>query len=129
MKTLSVKPIDDVYAVQDEMGNVLEKCETHSLAVSVASTLAAQFTEMGQECELSAELIVPATRPVELLSAAKTRTSKPQKTTNASRVRERITEAKAANESADVVVAWAVETLGMSPQLARTYVKNNWAKA
>lgn len=129
MKTLSVSPIDNLFAVCDEEGNVLEKCETHSLAVSVASTLAAQFTEMGQLCEVSADLLAKEARPVELVATTTSRSTKPQKTTNASRVRDRIKEAKAANETAEVVVAWAVETLGMSPQLAKTYVKNNWAKA
>lgn len=41
-------------------------------------------------------------------------------------VRARIAQAKARSEDAGVVVQWAVETLGMSRSLAKTYVKNNW---
>jgi hypothetical protein len=45
------------------------------------------------------------------------------------RVRLRITYAKANNQTDEVVVKWAVDTLGMQRQLARAYVKNNWHKA
>lgn len=49
--------------------------------------------------------------------------------TNASLIRARIAQAKARTESADIVVQWAVDCLGMKTALAKTYVKNNWAKA
>lgn len=45
------------------------------------------------------------------------------------RVRLRITYAKANNQTDEVVVKWAIDTLGMQRQLARAYVKNNWSKA
>jgi predicted SprT family Zn-dependent metalloprotease len=47
----------------------------------------------------------------------------------ADQVRARIQQARAQGESAAVVVQWAVTELGMSLSLAKTYVKNNWAKA
>jgi hypothetical protein len=45
------------------------------------------------------------------------------------RVRLRITFAKANCQNEEVVVKWAIATLGMQRQLARSYVKNNWHKA
>ena len=47
---------------------------------------------------------------------------------NADKVRTRIAEAKEAGETPEMVVAWAIETLGMKKQLAGVYVKNNWDK-
>ncbi len=46
----------------------------------------------------------------------------------ADQVRARIAEAKINSEDHAVVVAWAMETLGMSKGLANTYVKENWDK-
>lgn len=46
----------------------------------------------------------------------------------ANQVRARILEAKEAGEDQAVVVAWAIENLGMSKGLANTYVKENWDK-
>lgn len=43
-------------------------------------------------------------------------------------VRGRIAQAKQAGEGPAVVVQWAVMGLGMSLSLAKTYVKNNWAR-
>lgn len=64
----------------------------------------------------------------------KTVTPKQQSTTGASkadRVRDQIAHQKAefGSEAFERVIAWAVYELGMSPALARTYVKNNWYKA
>ena len=44
------------------------------------------------------------------------------------RVRARIAQAKLANEAQDIVIAWTVDTLGMTKQLARAYVLGNWNK-
>lgn len=43
-------------------------------------------------------------------------------------VRAKIAEVKAAGKISTVVVQWAIDELGMSASLARTYVKNNWNK-
>ena len=53
---------------------------------------------------------------------------KEPRVTKSSVVRERILQAKQHNEQPDVVVAFAVEQLGMARPLARVYVKENWPK-
>ena len=50
----------------------------------------------------------------------------PAGASKADMVRARIAQARARSEGAEVVVLWAVEVLGMSRSLAKTYVKNNW---
>lgn len=49
---------------------------------------------------------------------------------NADQLRAYLTIAKRADaaKAAERTVAWAVETLGMTASLARTYVKNNWTR-
>lgn len=49
--------------------------------------------------------------------------------TNASQVRWRIGRAKAQGEGMDEVILFAVQVLGMTRNLARAYVRNNWNKA
>lgn len=49
-------------------------------------------------------------------------------TSKADAVRALIREAKQAGQGADTVVAWAVKQLGMTPALAKTYIRNNWNK-
>jgi predicted SprT family Zn-dependent metalloprotease len=44
-------------------------------------------------------------------------------------VRNRITIAKACDESENTVVQWVIDHLRMTKSLAKTYVKNNWHKA
>lgn len=48
---------------------------------------------------------------------------------NASLIRARIAQAKARNESAEAVIKFGVEVLGMTAALAKTYTRNNWDKA
>ena len=49
-------------------------------------------------------------------------------TSKADLVRARIAQAKARGESAGVVILWAVDNLGMTKGLAKSYVQNNWHK-
>ena len=58
------------------------------------------------------------------------RTVAPAGVSKADAIRAQIAVVKAAqgSEAFEVVVAWAVSTLGMTRTLARTYVKNNWDK-
>ena len=53
---------------------------------------------------------------------------KEKRVTKSSIVRERILQAKINSEEPAVVVAFAVEQLGMARPLARVYVKENWPK-
>ena len=73
--------------------------------------------------EVPVNTLLPKTAPVAapwnlLLGASK-----------ADRVRARIAQAKSNGESAGMVVLWAVDNLGMTASLAKTYVQNNWYKA
>jgi hypothetical protein len=54
----------------------------------------------------------------------------PAGVSKADAIRAQIAVVKAAqgSEAFEVVVAWAVNELGMTRTLARTYVKNNWSK-
>jgi hypothetical protein len=74
---------------------------------------------------------VPAVEPTLKLSGNKVSVPLKQKHTGskADAVRARIADAKRNAEHMDIVVLWAVSELGMSVALAKTYVKNNWAKA
>jgi SprT protein len=58
------------------------------------------------------------------------RTVAPAGVSKADAIRAQIAVVKAAqgSEAFEVVVAWAVNELGMTRTLARTYVKNNWSK-
>ena len=51
-----------------------------------------------------------------------------KKVRKSDQVRARIAIAKQNNEADTIVVQWAIDNLGMARQLARVYVKNNWAK-
>lgn len=50
-------------------------------------------------------------------------------TSKADLVRGRIMMAKRNGEAPDVVVQWAIQSLGMTAALAKTYVKGNWHRA
>lgn len=50
-------------------------------------------------------------------------------TSKADLVRGRIMQARRDGDAPAVVVQWAVDTLGMTAALAKTYTKNNWHKA
>ncbi len=73
-----------------------------------------QFEQLAQSAK-------PAQSTVQVVKVEK-------RVTKASQVRARIAIAKQTSELPDVVVGWAVETLGMDKNLARVYVRNNWSK-
>ncbi len=50
------------------------------------------------------------------------------KVSNASLIRQKIAEAKGANQDKNFVVDWAVATLGQTRPVAKSYVKNIWAE-
>lgn len=58
-----------------------------------------------------------------------TKSGKPRKVSNAALMREQISQVKGKMEYKDaeaVLMAWAMETLGHTKQLAKSYVKSNW---
>lgn len=58
-----------------------------------------------------------------------TKAGKPRKVSNAALMREQIAQVKGKMEYKDaeaVLMAWAMETLGHTKQLAKSYVKSNW---
>lgn len=58
-----------------------------------------------------------------------TKSGKPRKVSNAALMREQIAQVKGKMEYKDaeaVLMAWAMETLGHTKQLAKSYVKSNW---
>lgn len=50
------------------------------------------------------------------------------KISNASRIRQKIVEAKEAGKDKKFVADWAVATLGQTPAVAKSYVKNIWGE-
>jgi hypothetical protein len=50
------------------------------------------------------------------------------KISNASLIRQKIAEAKAAGQDKNFVIEWAVETLGQTRPVAKSYVKNIWSE-
>jgi len=50
------------------------------------------------------------------------------KISNASRIRQKIAEAKEAGQDKNFVVDWAVATLGQTKPVAKSYVKNIWSE-
>jgi predicted SprT family Zn-dependent metalloprotease len=67
-------------------------------------------------------------QPQMVSSVPQTKTDGSAGKTNAERVREQIRFAKMNGHSQETVIKWAVETLGQSRSLARSYVINNWNK-
>ena len=58
-----------------------------------------------------------------------TKAGKPRKVSNAALMREQIAQVKGKmeyNDAEAVLMAWAMETLGHTKQLAKSYVKSNW---
>lgn len=54
--------------------------------------------------------------------------AKPAKVTNASRIREQVLIAKAAEQDMQVVIDWAVANVGQTKGMAKAYVKAIWAE-
>ena len=50
------------------------------------------------------------------------------KVSNASLIRQKITEAKASGQDKNSVIDWAVSTLGQTRPVAKSYVKNIWSE-
>ena len=94
----------------------LESSEPAEEPNNMADVLSAlkQFEQLAQSAK-------PAQPTVQVVKVEK-------QVTKASQVRARIAVAKQTGELPDVVVGWAVDTLGMDKGLARVYVRNNWSK-
>lgn len=101
------------YSFKGGKGNVNRQCQ-YSYMTAPAVTATRKPVVVAQPA--------PAVQPAPVQRTA------PAKGSNAELVRARIAQAKARAETADVVVLWAVEVLGMKLALAKTYVKNNWSK-
>lgn len=98
--------------------------------------------KINRECQfnyMTAPAVVATKKPVvvdnTLVLGTKTveiPLKKPTATAGASKadlIRARIQQAKARGETAEIVVQFGMEVLGMTASLAKTYVKNNWNKA
>lgn len=93
------------------------------------------FGRLDRACSYSLlgsdQVIKPQTKevPVETIMPKPQVIPQAKTGSNAVLIRARIAQAKARGESANVVVQFGVEVLGMKAALAKTYVKNNWDRA
>jgi hypothetical protein len=135
--TYTVVEQNDNFAVQDEMGCTLQEFSVKQMARDFIADLNA--------CELhshyvattrwtdATDIITPKDpQVVDAVEEPVVETKKLVADANglrkSDRVRARIALAKTASETQDVVIAWVIAELGMSKQLAKTYVKGNWNK-
>ena len=87
---------------------------------------------LNRNCDYNYMSAPAAAKPVVVktpAAAPKERQVSAGKQSNAALIRARIAVAKRQAELPGVVVQYAVQVLGMSLSLAKTYVKNNWEKA
>lgn len=131
-----VKQDDATYAVCDDVGFVMDTfsntedaklfvkdltaIDAHSLYIAQT-----QWVEPTIEVDVADE---PKPKPTEPVVECKKLVADAASMKKSDRVRARIADAKANNETADVVVEWVIATLGMNKPLAKTYVKGNWNK-
>lgn len=116
--------------------NVSEKMHT-SIQNGASYTVKRDGGRINNQCQyslaaVSGQPVDTAAKPKAKTATTKSTTAKPKttnKSSNASLVREQIALAKQQGQDSMTVVAWAVATLGMTLSLAKTYVKNNWARA
>lgn len=137
MKYSTTKTEDGSWAVTDELGTVIDVLDTRIKAREMVRELSKPpvYTHLfegtygnGVEVEKVVVDFVPSQQPVveETVIALIDETGKAYK--KADVVRTRIGIAKRNNEDPTVVVQWAVDNLGMTKALAKSYVQNNWSK-
>lgn len=106
----------------------------HALSIHAANTaLAAFFKQKAQKAprtSIAAMLMQNAAAQTAQPKAVATETTanNAKRVPKSQLVRNRIAEAKAAHETPDVVIAWAMENLGQSKALATRYVVENWGR-
>lgn len=113
------------YSYRNGKGTINKQCQ-FSYMTAPAVKAAAKPVVVAQPAPVVAP--VQRTLPKPKATVRPAPVQRTAKGSNAELVRARIAQAKARAESADIVVLWAVDTLGMKTALAKTYVKNNWCK-
>ncbi len=130
---------DGLWIVEDDLGSVIEVCETPSQAKKLIRELTAppaQVThylgtygygdiDSSQKVEVVKKFVEePSTATIAVVNVEPL----PNVTRKSEQVRYRISIAKQNGEPRSVVVDWAVEKLAMKKPLASTYVSGNWDK-
>ena len=128
-----VKTTQQTWAVVDADGVVINELDTRAKARDLARELTESINTVDQTMveenntveevveQVNEEVKEQVVETVVLVESVK-------KVRKSDQVRARIAIAKQNSEADAVVVQWAIDNLGMARQLARVYVKNNWAK-
>ena len=128
-----VKTTQQTWAVVDADGVVINELDTRAKARDLARELTESINTVDQTMveenntveevveQVKEEVKEQVVETVVLVESVK-------KVRKSDQVRARIAIAKQNSEADAVVVQWAIDNLGMARQLARVYVKNNWAK-
>ena len=128
-----VKTTQQTWAVVDADGVVINELDTRAKARDLARELTESINTVDQTMveenntveevveQVNEEVKEQVVETVVLVESVK-------KVRKSDQVRARIAIAKQNSEADTVVVQWAIDNLGMARQLARVYVKNNWAK-
>lgn len=103
----------------------------HALSIQAAnSKIAAFFKKQEKPATLSKLAAMVSQQTVNVATApskpAPKKVEGEKRVTNSQRVRDRIAEAKLNNEAPEVVIGWAMSTLGQPRALATRYVVENW---
>lgn len=126
-----IESVDDCWLVCDELGNVLESCDSHAVAKSSlrkhlkpVSNVTRYPGTYGMNTSVLSKTHISVKPPddIEVPYCDSFGNALP----NSKRVRIRIRIAKEHNEPPENVVAWAIEHCGMKKPLAKAYVNNNW---
>ena len=132
-----VKTLQQTWAVVDADGVVINELVTRAKARDLARELteSTNIVEQAVVEETKVEEIVTEEVVEEVKEEVKEEVIETvvlvesvKKVRKSDQVRARIAIAKQNSEADAVVVQWAIDNLGMARQLARVYVKNNWAK-
>ena len=132
-----VKTLQQTWAVVDADGVVINELVTRAKARDLARELteSTNIVEQAVVEETKVEEIVTEEVVEEVKEEVKEEVIETvvlvesvKKVRKSDQVRARIAIAKQNSEADTVVVQWAIDNLGMARQLARVYVKNNWAK-
>lgn len=128
-----VKTTQQTWAVVDADGVVINELDTRAKARDLARELTESINTVDQtmveENNTAEEVVEQVNEEVkEQVVETVVLVESVKKVRKSDQVRARIAIAKQNSEADAVVVQWAIDNLGMARQLARVYVKNNWAK-
>lgn len=128
-----VKTLQQTWAVVDADGVVINELDTRAKARDLARELTESINTVDQtmveENNTAEEVVEQVNEEVkEQVVETVVLVESVKKVRKSDQVRARIAIAKQNSEADAVVVQWAIDNLGMARQLARVYVKNNWAK-